>query len=284
MPAKLTERLATGPIGTSRSVPPLLHLVDISKTYVMGDQIVQALDGLDLDIYSGEFVAIMGPSGSGKSTLMHIIGCLDGPTSGSYLFDDIEVADMDDYELARIRNQKIGFVFQGFNLLARTSALENVELPMLYGRRKDRTQMAIRALERVGLADRMHHKPNELSGGQQQRVAIARAIASEPKLILADEPTGNLASLQSEEIMQIFQELNDEGSTIVMVTHEHEIGQHCKRLVHIKDGRVLDDEPVQGRLLASDVLLQMNIEREIELIRKAQLREAKLTAESLVNR
>lgn len=251
-------------------MPALLSLRDIYKTYTMGDQVVRALDGLNLDIHEGEFVAIMGPSGSGKSTLMHIIGALDAPTSGSYLFDGVEVADMDEYELARIRNQKIGFVFQGFNLLARTTALENVELPMLYGHRKDRRARAIRALERVGLGNRLDHRPNELSGGQQQRVAIARALASEPRLILADEPTGNLASLQSEEIMQIFQELNDEGSTVVMVTHEPDIGQHCKRLVHIKDGQVLDDEKVTDRLRATDVLERMRIEREQEELRKAR--------------
>jgi putative ABC transport system ATP-binding protein len=257
----------------------MLSLRDIYKTYVMGDQEVQALDGLDLDIASGEFVAIMGPSGSGKSTLMHIIGCLDGPTSGSYLFDGIEVSEMDDYELAKIRNQKIGFVFQGFNLLARTSALENVELPMLYGHRKDRRAKAIEALERVGLGDRMDHKPNQLSGGQQQRVAIARALASDPRLILADEPTGNLASIQSEEIMQIFQELNDDGRTVVMVTHEPDIGQHCKRMVHIKDGQVVDDEVVQDRLLAKDVLKELAAEREREIARKAQLAESRAVAE-----
>ena len=250
---------------------PILRLRDIRKTYVMGDQVVNALDGLDLDIHQGEFVAIMGPSGSGKSTLMHIIGALDPPSSGSYQLDGIEVSDMDEYELARIRNQKIGFVFQGFNLLARTTALENVELPMIYGKKKDRRERAVRALERVGLGNRLDHRPNELSGGQQQRVAIARALAGDPKMILADEPTGNLASQQSEEILEIFQEINVEGGTIVMVTHEPEIGNHCKRIVHIKDGLCVEDEVVQTPLKAWDVLEKLKQEREREQKRKLAL-------------
>ncbi len=234
---------------------PMVRIREATKVYKMGEQEVHALDGIDLDIYPGEFVAIVGPSGSGKSTLMHIIGCLDIPTSGSYELDGIEVAEMDEFELAHIRNRKLGFVFQGFNLLSRTSALENVKLPMVYGHMEDMEERAVAALDKVGLGDRLDHNPNELSGGQQQRVAIARAIATSPRLLLADEPTGNLATLQSEEIMQIFQELNDEGSTIVMVTHEPDIARHCKRIVSVRDGRVVADGPVTDRLMAVEQLL-----------------------------
>lgn len=234
--------------------PPLLRLCAINKRYTMGDQEVRALDDVDLDISEGEFVAIMGPSGSGKSTLLNLLGCLDAPTSGSYQLDGIEVAEMDEKEQAHIRNHKIGFVFQSYNLLPRTTALENVELPLLYGHSKDLVGLATAALERVGLGDRLDHNPNELSGGQQQRVAIARALAMDPVLILADEPTGNLSSEQSEEIMQIFQELNDQGKTIVMVTHEPDIARHCKRIVTVRDGRIVEDEAVSTRLIATAVL------------------------------
>ena len=252
----------------------LIEVRNVSKIYHLGGEEIRALDNLTLDIDRGEFIAIIGPSGSGKSTLMHILGCLDSPTKGTIKLDDTMIEKATAHQLSRIRNQKIGFVFQGFNLLARTTALENVELPLLYARRKDRTERAIAALERVGLGDRIDHRPNELSGGQQQRVAIARAIASEPLLLLADEPTGNLASLQSEEIMQIFQELNDEGRTVVMVTHEPDIGQHCKRTIMIRDGHVNDDEAVRNRLLAGDVLAQLSAEREQEQARRASAQAA----------
>lgn len=235
----------------------LLSLRDIFKIYTIGGQEVHALDGVCLEVNVGEFVAIMGPSGSGKSTLMNMIGCLDVPTSGTYKIDGVEVSTLDGDALAAIRNRKIGFVFQGFNLIARTSALENVELPLMYGQQTDRKAAATAALVRVGLGDRLDHTSSELSGGQQQRVAIARAIVSKPRLILADEPTGNISTLQSEEIMQIFQALNDDGVTIVMVTHEEDIARHCKRRVDMRDGKVVGDGPVNDRLMAGDVIEQL---------------------------
>ena len=213
----------------------------LCKTYQMGDVTVRALNGATFEVRTGEMMSIMGPSGSGKSTLMNILGCLDQPTSGTYWLDGIETSKLDDDALASIRNKKIGFVFQQFNLLARTSALEQVELPLLYAGVPRRRKRALAALDRVGLADRSHHRPTELSGGQQQRVAIARALVGEPAIILADEPTGALDSRTSEEVMAIFQQLNREGITVVFVTHERDIAEHTRRIIRLMDGRIASD-------------------------------------------
>jgi putative ABC transport system ATP-binding protein len=224
----------------------LISIRELRKTYQMGEVEVRALDGVDLAIEAGEYVAIMGPSGSGKSTLMNLIGCLDTPTSGSYVLNDQPVSGLEDADLARIRNREIGFVFQTFNLLPRATALANVELPLIYARiaTSGRRQQAHEALDRVGLGDRIKHQPNELSGGQRQRVAIARALVNRPSILLADEPTGNLDSRTSEEIMTLFDELNSAGNTILIVTHEEEIAAHCRRVVRLLDGRVVSDQEV----------------------------------------
>jgi putative ABC transport system ATP-binding protein len=223
----------------------LIDIRDITKVYPMGDENVYALRGVSLGVERGEYVACMGPSGSGKSTLMNLIGCLDTPTSGSYVLNGKEVARMSDDELAAIRNQEIGFVFQTFNLLPRTSGLQQVELPLVYGglSRKERRDRAVKALKAVGLADRMNHTPNEMSGGQRQRVAIARALINDPSILLADEPTGNLDSQTGAEIMALFDELNSRGNTIVLVTHEEDIAAHARRIVRLKDGQIWNDAP-----------------------------------------
>ena len=244
---------------------PVIQLEDFRKTYTTGEVQVHAVRGVNLQIQSGEFVAIMGASGSGKSTMMNTLGCLDRPSSGTFLLDGVNVRELDRDELADLRNQKIGFVFQGFNLLARTTALENVELPMLYSRPplpgREQQERALRALALVGLAERADHTPSQLSGGQQQRVAIARALVNEPKLLLADEPTGNLDSRTGIEIMGIFQQLNDQGMTVVMVTHELDIARFCRRVIVMRDGLVRSDEPVPDRYLAPTELARLDAEQ-----------------------
>ena len=229
---------------------------DLAKVYQMGEEVqVHALCGASMQVSAGELVAIMGPSGSGKSTLMNILGCLDQPTSGAYYLEGVEVDSLDDDELAQIRGNKIGFVFQTFNLLPRTTALSNVVLPLIYSGMgsRQRRERAIAALEVVGLGDRLHHRPNELSGGQQQRVAIARALVNDPSIILADEPTGNLDSKSGMEIMAVVQRLNEErGITTIFVTHELQIAQHTQRIIRISDGRIVDDQPVSDSLIASE--------------------------------
>lgn len=237
---------------------------DLGKTYRNGKIAVEALKKVNFDIHKEEFVSIMGPSGSGKSTLMNIIGCLDKPTTGNYMLDGSDIASLNEVELAQIRNLKIGFVFQSFNLLPRINALQNVELPMVYAEisSKERKKRALNALERVGLSDRVHHKPNEMSGGQKQRVAIARALVNNPAIILADEPTGNLDSTSGEEVMAVFQDLNKEGVTIILVTHEPDIASHTMRVIKFRDGLLISDKinerPIDARTVLDQYRAQAN--------------------------
>ncbi|HJT52921.1 MAG TPA: ABC transporter ATP-binding protein [Candidatus Angelobacter sp.] len=245
-----------GPVLADQAATPVIAVEDVHKYYNLGETKVHALRGVDLKIEPGEFVAIMGSSGSGKSTFMNMLGCLDKPSSGKYLLEGTDVSQLDKKALAAIRNKKLGFVFQGFNLLSRTTALENVELPTLYAKmeKEQRLERSKEVLTLVGLGERLDHFPSQLSGGQQQRVAIARALVNSPSILLADEPTGNLDSRTSVEIMQIFQALNDQGLTIVLVTHEPDIAEFAKRIVVFRDGKIRRDDPVQKRPRAADVL------------------------------
>jgi putative ABC transport system ATP-binding protein len=254
--ATLTDNL---PPSAKPSADSVIRVEDVHKYYELGEMRVHALRGVSLDIGRGEFVAIMGSSGSGKSTFMNILGCLDKPTTGNYFLEGTNVATFGKHDLARIRNQRIGFVFQGFNLLSRTTALENTELPTLYAhiKKEERISRAKKALEMVGLGEREDHFPSQLSGGQQQRVAIARALVNQPSLLLADEPTGNLDSRTSVDVMQIFQHLNSNGLTVVLVTHETDIAQFAKRQIVFRDGKIRSDVAVKDRLNAAEVLHSM---------------------------
>ena len=255
---------------------PVIEIGGVKKVYRMGETEVFALRGVDLTVNAGELLAVMGSSGSGKSTLMNILGCLDVPTAGSYVLDGIRVDGMSRNELADLRNKKLGFVFQGFNLLPRTSAVENVELPLLYdrtGRWTNTRALAVEALQRVGLGERLEHQPSELSGGQQQRVAIARALVTQPTLLLADEPTGNLDSKTSVEVMALFQALNEQGITVIIVTHEPDIAQYAHRVIDVRDGRILKDHLVAAPRRAADDVLTMDAE-----LKAMELGEAKEAA------
>jgi len=248
---------------------PVIETRGITKEYRMGEVVVRALRGVDLTVQKGEFVAIMGASGSGKSTLMNLVGCLDTASSGDYFLDGVDVSQLTRDQYAEIRNHRIGFVFQGYNLLSRTSAVDNVELPLFYdhsGRIEDSRGSAIRALERVGLGDRINHEPNELSGGEQQRVSIARALVNEPAIILADEPTGNLDSRTSVDVMTVFQELNDQGITIILVTHEPDIAEYTKRIVVLRDGRIISDRKVARRRDARADLAAMPPQEDLYVV------------------
>jgi putative ABC transport system ATP-binding protein len=250
-------------MNTQPNNAPVIRLRGLVKTYKTGEVEVKAVRGVTLDIHRGDFVAIMGASGSGKSTLMNTLGCLDQPTSGEYLLDGVGVAGLDRKQLAKLRNRKLGFVFQSFNLLARTSALENVELPMLYAMpvisRRERRQRAIEALEKVGLGDRLDHHPSQLSGGQQQRIAVARALVNRPELVLADEPTGNLDTRTSIELMGLFQELNESGITVVMVTHELDIADYCRRILVMRDGLIISDSRNEKPRVAVEEIAALNL-------------------------